>query len=439
MGKDLKADHSLKAEETAAQLVALRGRVIALALVAVLITFLTTWPGPVYVYVLLFLFLANGYVAYRFALADSGRPWHQYVFVSIDTALLTFTLLFPNPLLPIDFPVQFNLRNGVFIYFFVILAGLTYVYRPQLVVWGGISAAVFWLVGLVWIMMLPDTVWQIFTSEDFDTILKVYMMPTYVDLGIRAQEVAVFLIVAGLLALAVSRARTIALRQADLAQERANLARYFPSQTADLLASQTDPFAAPREHNAAVLFADLVSFTAWSQKRPPTETIALLRDVHRLLAEIVFRHGGTLDKFVGDGLMATFGTPAPGRNDAANALAASVQLSDRYEAWRVSQTGEGQDLPRLSVGVHYGPIIMGDVGIDQRLEFAVLGDTVNVASRLEHATRELQCRCLLSVDLLKAAETEDSSVLLRYQDRLSNRMNIALRGRDGKTAVATVY
>lgn len=430
------AEHSLKAEEMAAQLVAFRGRIIALAFIAVLITILTTWPGPLFPYGLLLLFLLNGFVAYRIALTHWGRPWHQYVFVSIDAALLTFTLLYPNPLLPIDLPIQFNLRNGVFIYFFVILSGLAYVYRPQLVLWCGVSVAFFWSIGIYWMMQQPGSVWQNLTYNDFDAFLKIYSAPTFVDLGVRFQEVVVFLIVAGLLALAVGRARAIALRQANLAQERANLARYFPSQTADLLASQNDPFADPREHNAAVLFADLVSFTAWSQKRSPSETIALLREVHRLLADIVFRNGGTLDKFVGDGLMATFGTPQPGERDASRALAAAIQLVDGYESWRT--TSDIPDMPTLSIGVHYGPIVMGDIGTDDRLEFAVLGDTVNVASRLESATRELKCRCLLSQDLVTTAETEDASEFQTYRNRLDKRTAITLRGRNGETGVAVV-
>ncbi len=430
------AEHSLKAEETAAQLAAFRGRIIALAFIAVLITFLTTWPGPLFPYGLLLLFLVNGFAAYRIALAPWGRPWHQYAFVSIDTALLTFTLLYPNPLLPIDLPVQFNLRNGAFIYFFVILAGLAYVYRPQLVLWGGVSAAVFWSIGIYLIMQQPGSFWQDLEYNDFNAFLKIYASPTFVDIGVRVQEVVVFLIVSGLLALTVSRARAIAMRQANLAQERANLARYFPSQTADLLASQTDPFSTPREHNAAVLFADLVSFTAWSQKRSPTETIALLRDVHRLLAEIVFRNGGTLDKFVGDGLMATFGTPRPGDRDASSALSTAFQLVDGYEAW--STTSKNRDMPKLSVGVHYGPIVMGDIGTDDRLEFAVLGDTVNVASRLESATRELGCRCLLSQELVTAAEAEDINGIETYRDRLDKRTAIALRGRSGEISVVIV-
>lgn len=436
MAKNGMPDHSLKAEELAAQLAAFRGRIIALAFIAVLITILTTWPGPIFAYGLLVLFLVNGTVAYRIACAPWGRPWHQYIFVSIDAALLTFTLLYPNPFLPIDLPIQFNLRNGVFIYFFVILAGLAYVYRPHLVVWCGISVTVFWSIGVYWIMRQPGSIWQDLTDNDFDAFLEVYSSPSYVDLGVRVQEVVVFLIVAGLLALAVSRARAIALRQANLAQERANLARYFPSQTADLLASQTDPFADPREHNAAVLFADLVSFTAWAQKRPPSETIALLRDVHRLLAEIVFRNGGTLDKFVGDGLMATFGTPRPGDRDASSALAAAVQLSDEFVAW--SKASTIQDLPKLAIGVHYGPIVMGDIGTDNRLEFAVLGDTVNVASRLETATRELQCRCLLSQELVDVAAKEDAGGIQAYHDRLNKRAEIALRGRRGKIGVVVL-
>ena len=216
---------SLKTEELAAQRTAFHGRLVALTAIAFLITMLTPWPGPVYFYFLLAVFTLLGWGAYQTAQSSWGRPWHQYGFVTADFALLTFTLLYPNPLLLIELPPQFALRFGSFIYFFTLLAGLAYVYRPQLVLWGGVSAAISWSIGIGFLLALPDTIWRGQESGTAEAVIGMIALPTFIDLGVRVQEVVVLLIVAGLLALAVKRSRAVALRQANLARERANLAR----------------------------------------------------------------------------------------------------------------------------------------------------------------------------------------------------------------------
>jgi len=149
-----------------------------------------------------------------------------------------------------------------------------------------------------------------------------------------------------------------------------------------------------------------------------------------LLAQIVFRNDGTLDKFIGDGLMATFGTPDATGKDASNALVAMVEIVEEFDA--LKQNGKlttGGDL-QLAVGIHYGPVVMGNIGSRERLEFAVLGDTVNVASRLESATRQLGCRGLASGGLIVAAAREMNAQveLTDYRDKLELSPPIKLRG-----------
>lgn len=424
--------HSLRSEELAAQKTAAIGRSAALTAIAVLVTFLSPWPGPLFTYSLLLVFAFLGWGAWLAGRAEWARPWHQYVFVFADFALLTFTLLYPNPLVPFDYPPQFALRYGSFIFFFVLLAGLAYVYQPKLVLWGGISAVVAWAAGVGLLLRLPDTVSAQPEVISVQAVLQLTAQPGFIDLGVRVQEIAVFLISASLLALAVRRSRRIALRQAALAQQRENLGRYFPRKTAQLLAERTDPFSAPREHKAAVLFADLVAFTKWSEAHSPQETIELLRQVHGLLAEVVFRHGGTLDKFTGDGLMATFGTPEPGKRDAFDALSAMVEMADSFADWSSGPAAPRQPDLGLSVGVHYGPVVIGNIGTPARLEFAVLGDTVNVASRLEGATRKAGCRCLASADLVDAAKAEAAAETDSLLQRLRHHGPVHLRGRDGE-------
>ena len=420
---------SLRSEELAAQRTAVVGRTFALVIIAALITFLSPWPGPIYTYGLLFIFVLLGWCAWLVAKSNWGKVWHQYAFVFADFVLLTFTLLYPNPLIPFDYPPQFSLRYGPFIYFFVLLAGLAYVFQPRLVLWGGVFGVASWALGVGWLVNLPDTVLDQSNEISVQNALALFAQPTFIDLGPRAQEIAVLLIAAGLLALAVRRSRKIAIRQAVLAREKENLGRYFPKKTAQLLAERSDPFSKPNEHKSAVLFADLVAFTTWSEKHTPGETIELLREVHGLLADVVFRHDGTLDKFIGDGLMATFGTPEPSDADASNALAAMVEMFETFEHWKHDgEFGHGKDL-RLAIGAHYGPVVVGNIGSKKRLEFAVLGDTVNVASRLESATRKVGCHCLASASLIEAAEAEDQHNALNYRALLTHHGPVKLRGR----------
>lgn len=426
---------SLKAEQRAAQQLALYGRVVALTAIAILVTPLVPWPGPLYLYPLLLLFALLGWGGWYVENAEWGKSWHQYVFVTADFALMTFVLLYPNPVLPLDFPPQFILRYGNFIYFFVLLAGLTYAYRPRLVLWGGISAAVWWTAGSMWLLRLPDTVHLSTDNISIEGMLSAFAEPTYVDIGVRVQEIGVLLIVAGLLALGVMRSRNVAIRQANLAREKANLARYFPDKTAELLAGKTNPFSKPREHDCAIIFADLVAFTSWSQQHTPSQTIALLREVHGVLAKVIFENNGTLDKFMGDGLMATFGTPDPTPDDASNALVAVVDMAEAFEIWKRAKSLPDIEKLSLAIGGHFGNVIIGDIGSEQRLEFAVLGDAVNVASRLESATRQVGCRCLVSADLMHAAQSTVVNIISDAKQQFEPHSPITLRGRIGETAV----
>lgn len=397
---------SFRDEEVQGHRAAYVGRGYALIGVAILTGILSPWPAPVYIWSLLLLFFANGYLAYRVADARWSQPWHHYVIVLFDFALLTFTLIYPNPLAPIDLPPQVNLRFGNFVYFFILLSSLAYIYRPRLVVWGGVSGAICWTLGVIWLLARPGAKWREPDNANVETYLTLIGDPNFIDLDVRLQEIGVFLLTAGLLALGVSRMRAIAMRQVEFAEQRANLARYFPQQTAAHLANKSNPFTTPKEQKAAVMFADIVGFTAWSEQQPPKQTIAYLREMQGMLAEIIFKWDGTLDKFIGDGLMATFGTASPGSRDATNALQAAVEMADSFDQWRKKLSEEAGGNLKLSIGLQYGTVVVGDVGSQSRMEFATLGDVVNVASRLEEATREHSCRVLAGDALIKHAIEE---------------------------------
>ena len=169
------------------------------------------------------------------------------------------------------------------------------------------------------------------------------------------------------------------------------------------MAERDQPLGEVRSAHVATMFVDIVGFTPLAERLSPDETVALLREYHGRLANAVFAHQGTLDKFLGDGLMATFGTPEPGPDDAVNAIRCARAILEEMAAWNASRETAGDPPVRVSIGLHFGLVVLGDIGSEHRLEYAVLGDTVNVASRLENLTRELGVRMVISDALVAAA------------------------------------
>ena len=226
-------------------------------------------------------------------------------------------------------------------------------------------------------------------------------------------------------------------------------ATFHPTSWAEL-SKHDEPLKQVRTQDVAVLFVDIVGFTAFADVRPPEEVVRTLREFHGLMEQEVFRHDGTLDKYLGDGLMATFGTPFAGTRDASNALRCAQAMIAAADRWSAQRRASGEPPMRVSFGLHYGPVVLGDIG-HTCLEFAVIGATVNAASRLEALTRTLGCALVASHDLVSraklelgsTAETFASLITLDCQGdsraRAADRdLDPAARGavRQGSTAVA---
>jgi class 3 adenylate cyclase len=167
-----------------------------------------------------------------------------------------------------------------------------------------------------------------------------------------------------------------------------------------------------RTQVATMLFVDVIGFTGVSALLPGVEVIALLRKCLGFFEEAVFAHGGTLDKYLGDGLMASFGTPHPGQQDATNAVACSRAMAEKIVAWNAERRTMDLNPLRIGIGLHHGEVVLGDIGSERRMEFAVLGDTVNVASRIQDMTRPLDIAILASDAVIEAVRREGGSAVL---------------------------
>jgi adenylate cyclase len=148
-----------------------------------------------------------------------------------------------------------------------------------------------------------------------------------------------------------------------------------------------------------VMFVDIRSFTAAARTRTPAEVVERLDDVFEILVEVVDRHNGIVNKFLGDGLLAIFGAPIDDPLEAANAVAAAREMLTSVEASNVDHTWP----IRLGIGIHIGQAVAGTVGSQRRKEYTVIGDTVNLASRLESLNKEVGSQLIVSDAVREAA------------------------------------
>lgn len=184
--------------------------------------------------------------------------------------------------------------------------------------------------------------------------------------------------------LAIERSRF--LEQArQVEEQRQKLLRHFSPEVANLVLSSEqldrDPLAVSTRDEVTVLFSDIRGFTGLTERLPPLELAALLRDYFRVMTDAVFAQKGTLDKFIGDGLMAVFGAPVAQPDGALRAVRCARAMLERLTELNRNLPADRQI--HIRIGINTGRVLAGNFGSPERVEFTVLGDTVNVAARLE--------------------------------------------------------
>jgi class 3 adenylate cyclase/CHASE2 domain-containing sensor protein len=155
-----------------------------------------------------------------------------------------------------------------------------------------------------------------------------------------------------------------------------------PQVLREILAGRIAPGQADRKR-ACVLFSDIRGFTKRSEGMEPERLVAMLNRYFTVMSEVVHKHHGTVDKFIGDGLMAIFGAPEPLAHPERNALEAAQEMIERLAEVNAELTQQGQEPLKIGIGLHSGEIVVGHIGSQERHNYTAIGDVVNVASRLE--------------------------------------------------------
>lgn len=382
----------------------------AVGVVAVWLIFISRGPRLTENLLSCALFAALGWAYYALSRRHPAQPWYSLLFPLVDALVLIDNLV---PIMPWNahgLPPPVPLRYGSFVYLFLPLALAAFFYSPWRTLWSAVVIALAWSAALGWVLLQPGTFIHPHLSrllpDDPGQFVAIYLDPGFVDIGAFGNDVFVMLLVGALLSIVVWRTGQLVLRQATAERNRANLARYFSPNIVDELERMENPLGRVRTQPVAVLFADIVGFTRLSERLPPERVIELLRSFDRRMAHTVFAHHGTLDKYIGDAVMATFGVPHTGREDALNALDCARAMIEELARWNEKRRARGAVPVWAGIGVHFGPAVLGDIGDERRLEYAVIGDTVNVASRIERLTRALGVDILVSEDLVEAAKRQ---------------------------------
>lgn len=314
----------------------------------------------------------------------ASPAWMAWTLATFDVLLLLALLAMIAGAGRVAFGETLSLPIAALIYLFLAQAAIRY--HPALLIY---TAALF---GGGWLAILGVQGW---TAPGGGMQLAAH--------GVAVQ-LAILALTAAVLAFVVMRKHQLRLANIVADRMRANLALFLPP---NLVASLGYEGAAalerPQRLRAAVLFSDIRSFTAMSERSAPEAVAAFLNEFRTRCARVIFAHGGTLDKFVGDSVMGVFGAPPTGGNDARAAILAAFDLLAEIEDWNRQRAASGSEPVAIGIGIHYGPVMAGVLGHPQRLEYTVIGDTVNAAERIEGLTRSNDVALLASRETVDAA------------------------------------
>lgn len=298
-------------------------------------------------------------------------------------------------------PAGFSLKVPTFVYLFVLVSLRSLRFDPRYVLTAGVVAALGW--GLITLLatMSSDSA----VTRNFVT----YITTNNILIGAEFDKVFAILLVTGLLAAAIGRAQRTLVTAVREEQAGREIKRFLSLGVGEAIAQSENLIGAGEaaEREAAVMMIDIRGFTQFSAEVSPREVVRILTSFHARIIPIVRGHNGVVDKFLGDGVMATFGAAKPSARPAADALTALDRIMAEAADWQTELVAKGiSKVLRVNGAVAAGPVVFATLGNDDRLEYTVIGDAANLAAKLEKHNKTEGTRALTTVEVYERAIAE---------------------------------
>ncbi|MDH3663371.1 MAG: adenylate/guanylate cyclase domain-containing protein [Alphaproteobacteria bacterium] len=321
--------------------------------------------------------------------------WFVSISIVVDVTVLLITIW--------SFHLQYNaspslyLKAPTLMYVFILIALRTLRFEPIMVVLTGVTASVGWLLAVVYAVthQQPCDGMQLLMAIMGDDACNItHMFPKYTTsdeilLGAEFDKIVSMLMVTLILAIALVRARNLLIRATAEHQAAADLSRFFAPEIAGRIRA-TEAEIKPGDaelRNAAIIMTDLRGFTPLTEKLAPREVMALLSAYQSRVVAAISAEGGSIDKFMGDGILASFGAAIASPAPAAQAMRAADRILQDCRKWRVERKAKGLEAPAVGLAVTTGRVMFGAIGDDNRLEYTVIGEPVNIVAKLEKHTK----------------------------------------------------
>ncbi len=371
------------------------------------------WLSPVAL-ALLFYFL---FTLLRLHLAYRGqiRGWLLGLSVIFDITLLM--VLIWSFHLQYGQPASFSLKAPTLLYVFIFIALRALRFEPRYVVMCGVSAAAGWVLLVLYTVTAsyPDTM----ITRNYVT----YLTSNSVLVGAEFDKILSILMVTGIIAVVLMRAQRLLERSVAEEEAARDLSRFFSPEIVQQITQSEQRIRAGEgeARNAAILSVDIRGFTGLSNRLEPSALIKLLTDYEARMVQVIETNGGSVDKFLGDGILASFGAAVTNDSYAADAVRAADGAIAAADTWAAERQASGELPVRIGVAVASGRIIFGAVGSESRLEYTCIGDPVNLSAKLEKHNSATGTRALVDAETYALALQQGYTPLLTH-----DRQNAAL-------------
>jgi adenylate cyclase len=323
-----------------------------------------------------------------------------YISAAVDIAAL-YALIASFPL-QYGAPLALVLKAPTLLYVFILIGVRTLWFDPRLTLFTGGLAAVGWA---------ALTVLAAIDGAPLTADYRVYMTSLSLLPGAELEKIAAIAATTLVLAASVHRARSLLFRTAAEETAAADLSKFVGSAAAAKIRASDEGLRAGdgELRRAAILMVDLRGFTTATKGLPPSEVISLLKDYQSRILPVIEQGGGTVDKFLGDGVLVSFGAARDTKTECAEAVETALAVAAAADRWAAERARAGLSSLDIGVAITVGDVVFGAVGFGDRLEFTIIGDAVNLAAKLEKHAKVERCRVLATAEVLEASAAQGYS------------------------------